>query len=104
MNGILGEALFLVLVFVLALFLLSMKSSPATLRRGNVLLLLALGLAHLVIASLVVRFVWLPDWMPAAVALPTGAMAMLVAILVSTPVGGLLLPGRLPCAAARSRG
>jgi len=85
-NGILGEALFLLVVFVLALFLLSMKSSPPPLRRGNVFLLLALGLAHLVLASLVLRFVRLPDWMPASVALPTAAMAMLVAILVSTPV------------------
>ncbi len=85
-NGILGEAFFLVVVFLLALFLLSMKAAPAALRREHVFLLLALGLLHLVIASLVVRFVSLPDWMPAAVALPTAAMAMLVAILVSTPV------------------
>jgi putative nucleotidyltransferase with HDIG domain len=86
-NGILGESLFLLAVFILAVYLLSMKSAPISLRRGHVLLLLALGLAHVIIASLVVRFVSLPDWMPASVALPTGAMAMLVAILVSTPVG-----------------
>ena len=86
-NGILGESFFLLVVFMIALFLLSMKSTPVTLRRGHVLLLLALGLAHVIIASLVVRFVSLPEWMPASVALPTGAMAMLVAILVSTPVG-----------------
>jgi len=86
-NGILGEALFLLVVITLALFLLSLKSAPVTLRRGHVMLLLALGLAHVIIASLVVRFVSLADWMPASVALPTGAMAMLVAILVSTPVG-----------------
>ncbi len=85
-NGIVGEALFLLVVFVLALFLLSMKATPVSLRRGNILLLLALGLAHVVIASLVVRFVRLPDWMPASIALPTAAMAMLVAILISTPV------------------
>ncbi len=86
-NGVLGESLFLLVVFVVALFLLSLKSAPVTLRRGHVLLLLALGLAHVVIASLVVRFVSLPDWIPASIALPTGAMAMLVGILVSTPVG-----------------
>jgi putative nucleotidyltransferase with HDIG domain len=85
-NGILGEGLFLVLVFILALFLLSLRSATTSLRRGQVMLLLALGLAHVVIASLVVRFVSLADWMPASVALPTAAMAMLVAILVSTPV------------------
>ena len=86
-NGILGESLFLFVVFILAVFLLSMKSAPVALRRGHILLLLALGLAHVIIASLVVRFATLPEWMPASVALPTGAMAMLVAILVSTPVG-----------------
>ena len=86
-NGILGESLFLFVVFALAVFLLSMKSAPVTLRRGHILLLLALGLSHVIVASLVVRFVSLPDWMPASVALPTGAIAMLVAILVSTPVG-----------------
>jgi putative nucleotidyltransferase with HDIG domain len=86
-NGIVGESLFLLLVFILALFLLSLKSTPVILRRGHVLLLLALGLAHVIIASLVVRFASLPEWMPASIAVPTGAMAMLVGILVSTPVG-----------------
>jgi putative nucleotidyltransferase with HDIG domain len=86
-NGILGESLFLMAVFALALFLLSMKSPPVALRRGHIMLLLALGLTHMVLASLVVRFVSLPEWVPASVALPTGAMAMLVAILISTPVG-----------------
>ena len=86
-NGIVGEALFLLVVLLVALFLLTMKSSPVLLRRGQALVLLALGLAYVIIASLVVRFVSIPDWMPASVALPTGAMSMLVSILVSTPVG-----------------
>jgi putative nucleotidyltransferase with HDIG domain len=46
-----------------------------------------MGLAHLAVSALVVRLVPLPDWMPAAVAIPTSAMSMLIAILVSTPVG-----------------
>jgi cyclic-di-AMP phosphodiesterase PgpH len=86
-NGIVGEALFLLVVFIVALFLLTMKSSPISLRRGHALLLLSLGLAYVIIASFVVRFANIPEWVPASVALPTGAMAMLVAILVSTPVG-----------------
>jgi hypothetical protein len=86
-KGIVGEGLFLFVVFLLSVFLLSMKSVPVTLRRAHILLILSLGLAHVILASLVVRFVSVPDWMPASVALPTGAMAMLVAILVSTPVG-----------------
>jgi len=86
-NGIVGEILFLLVVLLVALFLLTMKPSLVLLRRGHALVLLALGLAYVVIASLVVRFVSLPDWVPASVALPTGAMSMLVSILVSTPVG-----------------
>ena len=86
-NGIIGEALFLLVVLGVAVFLLTMKSGPLLLRRGHALLLLALGLVYVIIASLVVRFVSIPDWMPASVALPTGAMGMLTAILVSTPVG-----------------
>ncbi|HET6451960.1 MAG TPA: HDIG domain-containing protein [Spirochaetia bacterium] len=86
-NGIVGESMFLLAVFLVAAYLLSMKSTPVPLRRGHVLLLLSLGLAYVVIAALVVRFVGVPDWMPASVVLPTGAMTMLVAILVSTPAG-----------------
>ena len=46
-----------------------------------------MGLGHVVVSALVVRFASLPDWMPLSVAIPTSAMSMLVAILVSTPVG-----------------
>jgi putative nucleotidyltransferase with HDIG domain len=86
-NGIVGESLFLLAIFIVSVFLLSMKSPPVLLRRGHVLLLLALGLAYVIISAMVVRFAAIPDWLPASVMLPTGAMAMLVAILVSTPVG-----------------
>ncbi|HTZ52023.1 MAG TPA: HDIG domain-containing protein [Spirochaetia bacterium] len=86
-NGIVGEALFLLVVLLVALFLFTMKPSPVLLRRGHALVLLALGLAYIIIASLVARFVAIPGWMPASVALPTGAMSMLVSILVATPVG-----------------
>jgi putative nucleotidyltransferase with HDIG domain len=85
-NGILGSALFLVIVFSIALYLLSLKGPNVGIRRGHSLLLIGMGLGHLVLSALVVRFVSLPDWIPVSVVIPTSAMSMLVAILVSTPV------------------
>ena len=85
LNRVLGSILFLLLVFAAAIYLLTLKGTA--LRRGQVLLLLGMGLGHLALSAFVVRFVTLPDWIPAAVAIPTSAMSMLVAILVSTPVG-----------------
>ena len=86
-NGIVGATLFLAVIFGLSLYLLSMKTPPVPLRRGHILLLLAVGLGYLAVSALVVRFVAVPEWIPASVAIPTGTMAMLAAILVSTPVG-----------------
>jgi len=86
-NGILGSTLFLVIVFAIALYLLSLKSPIVIIRRGHSLLLICMGLGHLLISALVVRFVSLPDWVPISVVIPTSTMSMLVAILVSTPVG-----------------
>ena len=86
-NGILGSALFLAIVFSIALYLLSLRGHPVTIRRGHSLLLIGMGLGHVIISALVVRFVSLSDWIPVSVVVPTSAMSMLVAILVSTPVG-----------------
>jgi putative nucleotidyltransferase with HDIG domain len=86
-NKVVGSALFLLIAFAVCLYLLSMKGPRVAPRRIHALLLLGMGLAHLGVSALVVRLVPLPDWMPAAVAIPTSAMSMLIAILVSTPVG-----------------
>jgi putative nucleotidyltransferase with HDIG domain len=86
-NEVTGSVLFLLIAFAVALYLLSIRSAGAPLRRGQVFLLVGMGLGHLAISALVVRFGVLPDWVPVSVAIPTSAMAMLVAILVSTPVG-----------------
>ncbi len=76
------------MIFAISLYLLSMKTPPVPLRRGHVLLLLAAGPGlPRGQRALVVRFVAVPEWMPVSVAIPTSAMAMLAAILVSTPVG-----------------
>jgi hypothetical protein len=86
-HGIVGSVLFLLVIFSLSFFLLGMGGTPAAIRRTNALLLLGLGLGHLVVSALVVRFLNLPDWVPVSAAIPTAAMSMLIAILVSTPVG-----------------
>jgi putative nucleotidyltransferase with HDIG domain len=87
MNELIGSVLFLFITFAVALYLLSIKGPHVPLRRSHVLLLVGMGLGHLAVSALVVRLVTLPDWVPVAVVIPTSAMAMLVAILVSTPVG-----------------
>jgi putative nucleotidyltransferase with HDIG domain len=86
-NAVLGSGLFLLLTLALALYLLSLKGSNGPVRRGQALLIMGMGLGHIVVSALVVRFAALPDWEPLSVAIPTSAMSMLVAILVSTPVG-----------------
>lgn len=86
-NELIGSVLFLLITFAVALYLLSIKGSRVPLRRSHVLLLLGMGLGHLAVSALVVRLVTLPDWVPVSVVIPTSAMAMLVAILISTPVG-----------------
>ncbi len=86
-RGIIGSVLFLLVVFSLAFFLLGMRGAGVPIRRNNALLLLGLGLGHVIVSALVVRFVELPDWVPVSVAIPTATMSMLIAILVSTPVG-----------------
>jgi putative nucleotidyltransferase with HDIG domain len=85
LNRVFGSIFFLLLVFAAAIYLLSFKG--ATLRRGQVFLVLGMGLGHLALSAVVARFVTLPDWIPAAVAIPTSAMSMLIAILIATPVG-----------------
>ena len=86
-SGIIGSALFLLVTFCLAVYLLSLRGAGSAVRRNNALLLLGLGLSHLIVSAVVVRFVALPDWIPVSAAIPTATMSMLIAILVSTPVG-----------------
>ena len=87
LNRIFGSILFLLVVFAAAIYLLTLRSTGAALRRAQVFLVLGMGLGHILFSALVVRFITLPDWIPAAVVIPTSAMAMLLAILISTPVG-----------------
>ncbi|HVP19822.1 MAG TPA: HDIG domain-containing protein [Spirochaetia bacterium] len=85
--GIVGSALFLVMTFCLAAYLLTLRGTTRAVRHRGAMLFLCLGLGHFVVSALVVRFVGLPDWVPVSAAIPTATMSMLVAILVSTPAG-----------------
>ncbi len=87
-NGIIGSALFLLLVFAAALYLLSSRGlGGASLRRGQINLIIWLSLVYLLIAALSVRFFQLPSWFPSSVAIPAAAFTMLISILVSLPMG-----------------
>jgi putative nucleotidyltransferase with HDIG domain len=86
-NGIIGSIFFLLMTFSLVLYLLRMRGTAGPVRRSGALLFLGLGLGHVVISALVVRLGALPDWVPVSAAIPTATMSMLIAILVSTPVG-----------------
>jgi putative nucleotidyltransferase with HDIG domain len=86
-HGVIGSVLFLIVIFCVAFFLLGMRGAGVAIRRNNALLLLGLGLGHVIVSALVARFVELPDWVPVSAAIPTATMSMMIAILVSTPVG-----------------
>ncbi|MCX7038388.1 MAG: HDIG domain-containing protein [Spirochaetes bacterium] len=87
LNGVVGSALFLLAVFAIGLYLIAMPSPAAPIRRNQVLLILGMGLAHVVLAALAVRLLPLRELIPPSVIIPTSSLSMLVAILVSTPVG-----------------
>ncbi len=86
-NGIIGSSLFLLLTFALSIYLLSLRGTALPMKRGTIMLLLGFGLGHVVVSALVAHFVSLPDWVPVSAAIPTAALAMLIAILVSTTAG-----------------
>ncbi len=87
-NAVIGSALFLLLVFAVSFFLLIPRNTGSTpLRRNHVYLLTGTGLAYLLVAALSVRFVQLPGWIPASVAIPTSAVSIMISILVSPAVG-----------------
>jgi cyclic-di-AMP phosphodiesterase PgpH len=86
-NGIAGSALFLLAVFALGLYLAALPGPAVQIRGAQVLLILGMGVACVGLGALAVRLAPLKEWVPPSVIIPTTAMAMLLAILVSTPVG-----------------
>ena len=86
-NGIVGNALFLLAIFAVGLYLATLPGPAAPIRHGQILLILGMGVVSVALGAIAVRLVPLKEWIPAAVIVPTSAMSMLVAILVSTPVG-----------------
>ncbi len=100
LNRVFGSILFLLVVFSAAIYLLTLRSAGPSLRRAQVFLVLGMGLGHILCSALVVRFVALPDWIPAAVVIPTSAMAMLRRHPDLHARRGLLLSRGLPRFAA----
>ncbi len=89
-NWIVGCGLLLAACIVLGLYLLGPELLGRELRRSQLALLGGFALAEVVIAAVLVRLAPIPEWLPLAALLPTGALAMLVAILVSGPVAVIL--------------
>ena len=87
LNGVGGSALFLLAVFAIGLYLIATPGAASPIRRGQVLLILGMGLAHVVLSAVSIRLLPLREWVPPSVIVPTSSLSMLVAILVSTPVG-----------------
>jgi putative nucleotidyltransferase with HDIG domain len=83
-SGIAGNALFVLLLFALCPFLLSRSVVRTDLRRSQLLLLAGLGLSYLALAAVFFNLLEAPGSLPLAVFLPTSALSMLVALLVST--------------------
>ncbi|HEY9593831.1 MAG TPA: hypothetical protein VHE79_05095, partial [Spirochaetia bacterium] len=86
MNTIAGSVLYLLVVFVLGAYLLRSRGVQVSVRFGQIVLILAMGLVSLGLSALIVRFVPLPEWIPITVVFPSSSITMLVAIIVSTPV------------------
>ncbi len=86
LNGIAGSALLLLAIFALGLYLVNLPGQASAVREGQVLLVLGMGLVHVAVSALAARLAPWGQWLPVSVLVPTSAMAMLVAILVSTPV------------------
>lgn len=86
-NGLIGNALFLLATFAVGLYLAALPGPAVAIRRAQILLILGMSLVYVVFAALAARLLPLREWIPPSVIVPTSAMAMLVAILVSTPVG-----------------
>ncbi len=87
LNGMAGSALLLLGIFAVGLYLVLLAPQPIGARHGQVLLILGMVLAHVALSALASRLAPWGRWLPVSVLVPTSAMAMLVAILVSTPVG-----------------
>jgi len=84
-SRIVGNALFVLIVYGFCLFLLGSALLRTPLKRSQALFLAALSLSYLILAGVFVNLLEPPGGLPLAALLPTSAATMLVAVLVSPP-------------------
>ncbi len=88
-NSIAGTALYLLVVFCASLFLLSPVVIRLRLKTTQVLFLAAAGVLHLLMAGLLSTLEGWPRWLPLAAILPSSAVSILTAMLIS-PLAAVL--------------
>lgn len=82
--NIVGTALFLILLYVLAYFMFHPPFSTGRYTNIQVFILLGLAVTYLLIALLMDNVDFAREWLPFAVFLPTALIAMLVTVLINT--------------------
>lgn len=87
LNSIIGSAIYLTLIFALAVFLLNKKIIKTVLRRSQLIFLGTTGCFYLLLAALLSRSFQLPEWLPLSIMLPTAAISIVAAITISTNLG-----------------
>ncbi len=87
LNSIIGSAIYLTLIFALAVFLLNKKIIKINLKRSQLIFLGATGCFYLLLAALLSRSFQLPEWLPLSIMLPTAAISIVAAIIISTNLG-----------------
>jgi hypothetical protein len=83
LSGSTGTALYLLVLIGLCLFLLGPQVIRPRLKWAQVLFLAVAAVTYLFLSAVLIRTARLPEWLPFSVLLPTGAWAMLVAMVVS---------------------
>ncbi|MBN2553510.1 MAG: HDIG domain-containing protein [Spirochaetales bacterium] len=87
LNSIAGNVLFLLAVFLLALFLFQERVVGLILKRNQIVFLAATALIFLLAAALLGRFFTPGQGIPMSVILPTATVSILVTLIVCTRAG-----------------
>lgn len=90
LHSITSIALFLSILAILSLYLMNKRTMGIALRRKQILFLIGMSVLYICLIAFLLKTVQLADWIPFAVVLPTGVIAILATILVSTREGILL--------------
>lgn len=88
-NGILSTVFFLVIVLLVALYLFDSRTLGITLRRNQMVFILALGVIYVLLGGFLLRIEMPAGTMPAAVLIPTSTFSILIALLIG-PSAGML--------------